>query len=90
MYYSGHSRFICVKIESCDICSCERPVAVRDDFTHICRVNARLDKHMHDSSLASTGRLAVGELVEVVSHSTLLHLVPTIFHLDDCWLWRHR
>lgn len=63
--------------------------ALRDDFTHICRVKARLDKQMHDSSLASAGRLAVGEVVEVVADSSLLHLVSALFHLDHCRLCRH-
>ena len=58
------------------------PLSVRDDFTHICRVNARLDKQMHDSSLASAGRLAVGEVMQVVTDSSLLHLAPRLFHLD--------
>ena len=58
------------------------PLSVRDDFTRICRVNARLDKQMHDSSLASAGRLAVGEVMQVVTDSPLLHLAPRLFHLD--------
>ena len=41
------------------------------------------DKQMdHESSLASANRLGVGEVVQIVTNSTFLHLVPALLHLD--------
>ena len=42
------------------------------------------DKQMdHESSLASANRLGVGEVVQIVTNSTFLHLVAALLHLDN-------
>jgi len=50
------------------------------------------DKQMdHESSLASANRLGVGEVVQIVTDSTFLHLVvAALLHLDHRRLVQRR